>query len=116
LGPVITKALINARWKVNQLIDMEKRRPTEVDCELWNILVAKRKTDESKQKWKKMRSISKGKGSVALQLWTIEKDVLCELVSNTFFSVHSHFIGLVTVRAATIYSCAYIYWITKVCW
>lgn len=114
LGPLITKALINARWKVNQLIDMGKRRPAEVDREQWNILVAKRKTDESKQKSEKMRSISKGKGSVASQLQTIEKDVLCELVRNVLILVHSRFIGLV-VQTAVIYLWACICW-RRVCW
>jgi len=79
LKPLITKSLINYRWKLNQLIDAGKQRPPEVTQEHWNTLVANRNTDSARKKSEQMRSISVGKGTRASQLRAIEKDALIKL-------------------------------------
>lgn len=97
LKPLITKSLINYRWKLNQLIDAGKRRPPEVSREHWNTLMANRKTEHSRKKSDQMRSISAGKGSKANQLRSIEKDSLIKLVRihlNCFVIVICSFVGM----------------------
>ena len=81
MQPIITKVLINTRWRLNQLIDNNMGKPADVSSEHWKTLVAMRITDASQAKSKHMRSISKGKGSTTAQLKAIEREVVSRLVS-----------------------------------
>lgn len=80
IRPIITKVLINIRWKLNALIDAERPKPAEVSPEQWNSLVRTRATDASRKRSEQMRTISKGKGAKALQLKALEKDAIIKLV------------------------------------
>jgi hypothetical protein len=83
-GPIITKVLITARWRLNNLIDAGCPKPAEVKDDQWNHLLALRKTEESKKKSEHMRAISKGKGSKTAQLKAIEKAALIKLVRSMY--------------------------------
>ena len=85
MQPIITKVLINTRWRLNQLIDNNMGKPADVHSEHWNTLVAMRTTEASQAKSEHMRSISKGKGSTTAQLKAIEREVVSRLVS---FRIH----------------------------
>ena len=81
MQPIITKVLINTRWRLNQLIDNNMGKPADVSSEHWKTLVAMRTTEASQAKSEQMRSISKGKGSTTAQLKVIEREVVSHLVS-----------------------------------
>ena len=79
MRPIITKVLINTRWRLNQLIDNNGYKPADVDAEHWT-LVAMRATEAAHMRSEHMRSISKGKGSTTAQMKAIEREVVSRLV------------------------------------
>ena len=81
MQPIITKVIINTRWRLNQLIDNKAGKPADVDPEHWKILVAMRATEAAQVRSEHMRSISKGKGSTTAQMKAIEREVVSRLVS-----------------------------------
>lgn len=81
--PIVTKILINTRWRLNGLIDSDKAKPADVTDELWDTLVTNRASPASRKMSEHMRAISVGKGSKALQLKAIEKDAIVKLVRTT---------------------------------
>ena len=81
MRPIITKVLINTRWRLNQLIDNNAGKPADVDAEHWKTLVAMHATEAAHAKSEHMRTISKGKGSTTVQLKAIEREVVSRLVS-----------------------------------
>lgn len=80
VSPIITKILINTRWRLNGLIDAGKAKPPEVNDEQWQTLVRNRGSEASRKLSEHMRSISRGKGSKTAQLARLEKDALVKLV------------------------------------
>jgi hypothetical protein len=80
MRPIITKVLINTRWRLNQLIDNNASKPADVDPEHWKTLIAMRTTEAAQVKSEHMRSISKGKGSTTAQMKAIEREVVSRLV------------------------------------
>ena len=80
MRPIITKVLINTRWRLNQLIDNNGSKPADVDAEHWKTLVAMRATEAAHMRSEHMRSISKGKGSTTAQMKSIEREVVSRLV------------------------------------
>jgi hypothetical protein len=80
MRPIITKVLINTRWKLNQIIDNNGGKPTDVDAKHWKTLVAMRATEAAHMKSEHMRSISKGKGLTTAQMKAIEREVVSRLV------------------------------------
>ena len=82
MRPIITKVLINIRWRLNQLIDNNAAKPADVDAEHWKTLVAMRGTEAAQVKSDHMRTISKGKGSTTAQMKAIEREVVSRLVSS----------------------------------
>jgi hypothetical protein len=80
MRPIITKVLINTRWRLNQLIDNKGSKPADVDVEHWKTLVAMRATEAAHMRSEHMRSISKGKGSTTAQMKAIERQVVSRLV------------------------------------
>ena len=82
LGPIITKSLIVLRYKINCLIDSSASRPEDVSPTHWKELQAIRATEEAQEKSAQMRSISKGKGSVTVQMKAIEREAVSRLVSS----------------------------------
>ena len=81
MRPIITKVLINTRWRLNQLVGNNAGKPADVDPEHWKTLVAMRATKATQVKSDHMRSISKGKGSTTTQMKAIEREVVSCLVS-----------------------------------
>lgn len=90
LSPIVTKILINTRWRLNGLIDNGKARPAEVTPEQWGTLVQNRGSPASRKMSEHMRNISKGKGSKAQLLSAIEKDAISSLVSVLIVFSASH--------------------------
>jgi len=82
ISPIVTKILINTRWRLNGLIDGGKTRPAEVTPEQWDTLVKNRGSPASRKMSEHMRNISKGKGSKLAMLSAIEKDAISKLVSR----------------------------------
>lgn len=82
MRPIITKVLINTRWRLNQLIDNNAGKPADVDTEHWKTLVGMRATEAAQVKSEHMRAISKGKGSTTAQMKAIEREVVSRLVSH----------------------------------
>lgn len=80
--PIITKTLITARYRINQLIDANQKRPDDVPAPYWKKMVEIRSTDAAKQRLAQMRSISLSKGSTSKQLKAIEREVVSRLVSK----------------------------------
>ena len=81
MRPIITKVLINTRWRLNQLIDNNAGKPLDVDAKHWKTLVAMRATDVAHAKSEHMHSILKGKRSTTTQMKAIEREVVSRLVS-----------------------------------
>lgn len=81
MRPIISKVLINTRWRLNSLIDNNGSKPPDVDPEHWKILVAMRATEAAQVRSEHMRGISKGKGSTTAQMKAIEREVMSRLVS-----------------------------------
>lgn len=86
MGPIITKVLITARWRLNALIDAGQAKPSVVSEDQWNTLVRRRKTEDSQVMSEHMRAISQGKGSRTAQLKSIERDCIVKLVSYQLLS------------------------------
>jgi len=84
-GVYVTKGLITCRYRINQLIDVGKPRPLEINMDQWNTMVARRTSEVAMEKSKKMCSISKGKVAKAVQLQVIKTSVISKLVSFTNF-------------------------------
>ena len=82
MRPIITKVLINTRWRLNQLIDNNAGKPADVDPEHWKTLVGMRAMEVAQVKSEHMRAISKGKGSTTAQMKAIEREVVSRLVSH----------------------------------
>ena len=81
MRPIITKVLINTRWRLNQLIDNNAGKPTDVHPEHWKTLVAMHATEVAQVKLEHMHSIPKRKGSTTSHMKAIEKEVVLHLVS-----------------------------------
>lgn len=81
IQPIITKTLITARYRINQLIDGDHRRPDDVPLAYWKKMVEIRSTDTAKQKSAHMRAISQSKVSTSKKLKAIEREVVSRLVS-----------------------------------
>jgi len=78
---IITKSLINIRFRLNKLIDQDAPKPPELTFEQWNDLTAARKTEVAKQKSQKMRAVSKrSKTSKDSQLHGLREAALVRLV------------------------------------
>lgn len=86
MGPIVTKILITARWRLNALIDVGQAKPADVSEEQWNTLVRRRNTEDSQIMSHHMRAISQEKGSRTTQLKSIERDCIVKLVSSQDFS------------------------------
>ena len=80
MRPIITKVLINTRWRLNQLINNNGSKHADVDAEHWKTLVAMHATEAAHMRSEHMRSISKGKGSTTAQMKAIEREVVSRLV------------------------------------
>ena len=78
---IITKVLINTRWRLNQLIDGNMGKPANVHPEHWKTLVAMRATEATQAKYEHMHSTSGGNGSTIVQMKAIEREVVSRLVS-----------------------------------
>jgi hypothetical protein len=89
MRPIITKVLINTRWRLNSIIDNNGSKPADVDPEHWKTLVAMRATEAAQVKSEHMRGISKGKGSTTAQMKAIEREVVSRLVSQLTSCVES---------------------------
>jgi hypothetical protein len=89
MRPIITKVLINTRWRLNSIIDNNGSKPADVDPEHWKTLVAMRATEAAQVKSEHMRGISKGKGSTTAQMKAIEREVVSRLVSQLASCVES---------------------------
>ena len=81
MRPIITKVFINTRWRLNQLIDNNAGKPTDVDTKHWKTLVAMQATEAAHVKSELMHSISKGKGSTTTHMKATEREVVSRLVS-----------------------------------
>ena len=82
MRPIITKVLINTRWRLNQPIDNNAGKPADVDPEHWKTLVAIRATKGAQVKFEHMRFISKRKCLTTVQMKAIEREVVSRLVSQ----------------------------------
>ena len=82
MRPIITKVLINTRWRLNQLINNKAGKPIDVDPEHWKTLVAMRATEGVHVKSEHMRSILKGKCLTTSHMKAIEREVVSQLVSQ----------------------------------
>ena len=82
MQPIIMKALIRLRWKLNKIIDTEGVMPSGMNPTVWEDLQAMRATEAAQQRSAHMRSISQGKGSSNQQMKAIERDVVARLVSE----------------------------------
>ena len=81
MQPITTKVLINTHWRLNQFIDNNMSKPTNVHSHHWRTLVAMRTTKVLQAKYENMRSISKWKGSTTMHMKTIDREVVTRLVS-----------------------------------
>jgi hypothetical protein len=89
MRPIITKVLINIRWRLNSLIDNNGSKPPDVDPEHWKTLVSMRATEAAQVRSEHMRGISKGKGSTTAQMKAIEREVMSRLVSQLSWYVET---------------------------
>ena len=87
---IVTKVLINCRFRLGRLIDTKAPKPPEVSTECWNDLVKWRASELSKKKSVQMRSISRRRASEASQMQGLREVALVKLVST-----HSHLSSLV---------------------
>ena len=79
---IVTKVLINLRFRLGQLIDNNAPKPPEVSTECWNDLVKWRASEMSKKKSVHMRSISCRRASKASQMQGLREAGLVRLVST----------------------------------
>ena len=88
---IVTKVLINLRFRLGQLIDSKAPKPPEVSTECWNDLVKWRASESSKKKSAQMRSISRRRASKASQMQGLREAALVRLVSTPpRMSVYAH--------------------------
>ena len=90
---IVTKVLINLRFRLGQLIDSKAPKPPEVSNECWNDLVKWRDSELSKKKSAQMRSISRRRASKASQMQGLREAALVRLVSTPsrlYFYALSH--------------------------
>ena len=80
---IVTKILINIRYRLNQLIDQNTPKPPELVFEQWNDLIAMRATKLAKKKSAHMHGISNRKTAKASQLHSLHVEVLVRLVSHS---------------------------------
>ena len=79
---IVTKVLINCRFRLGRLIDTKAPKPPEVSTECWNDLVRWRTSELSKKKSAQMRSISRRRASKASQMQALREAALVRLVST----------------------------------
>jgi hypothetical protein len=79
---IVTKVLINLRFRLGRLIDTKAPKPPEVSTECWNDLVKWRASEVSKKKSAQMRSISRRRASKACQMQGLREAALVRLVRN----------------------------------
>lgn len=65
--------LINTRWRLNQLIDVNMNKHADVYLKHWKIVVAMRAIEAVQAKSKYMRFILKRKRSITTQMKAIGK-------------------------------------------
>ena len=88
---IVTKVLINHRFRLGRLIDTKAPKPPEVSTECWNDLVKWRASELSKKKSAQMRSISRRRASKASQMQGLREAALVRLVSTpSRVSVYVH--------------------------
>ena len=80
---IVTKTLINIRYRLNRLIDQNAPKPPELAFEQWNDLIAMRTTELAKKKCAHMRGILKCKTAKASQLYSLREGALVRLVSHS---------------------------------
>jgi hypothetical protein len=78
---IVTKVLINLRFRLGRLIDSGAPKPPEVSSECWNDLGKWRASELSKKKSAQMRSISRRRASKASQMQGLREAALVRLVS-----------------------------------
>ena len=79
---IVTKVLINFRFRLGRLIDTKAPKPPEVSTECWNDLVKWRASELSKKKSAQMRSISQRRASKASQMQGLREAALVRLVCS----------------------------------
>lgn len=79
---IVTKVLINFRFRLGRLIDTKAPKPPEVSTECWNGLVKWRASELSKKKSAQMRSISQRRASKASQMQGLQEAALVRLVRS----------------------------------
>ena len=80
MQPLITEVLINMHWRINQCIDADSTKPSDVNLEVWKKMKAMRATEVAQAKSEHMRSISKEKDGMIAQMKAIERQVVLRLV------------------------------------
>lgn len=86
--PIITKVLINTRWKLNQLIDAMVGKFNNLHPEHWKTIVAMHATEVAQVECEHMHSISTRKRPTTMQMKAIEREVVLRLVSHPARYVH----------------------------
>lgn len=79
---IVTKVLINCRFRLGRLIDTKAPKPPEVTTECWNDLVRWRTSELSKKKSAQRRSISRRRAFKASQMQGLREAALVRLVST----------------------------------
>ena len=80
---IVTKTLINIRFRLNKLVDRKAPKPPELTFEQWNDLIAMRATDLAQKKSAKMRGISNRKLGKASQMHSLREEALVRLVRQS---------------------------------
>ena len=80
---IVTKTLINIRYRLNRLIDQNASKPPELAFEQWNDLIIMRTTELAKKKSAHMRGISKRVTAKASLLYSLREGALVRLVSHS---------------------------------
>jgi hypothetical protein len=88
---IVTKVLINHRFRLGRLIDNKASKPPEVSTKCWNDLVKWRASEVSKKRSAQMRSISRRKASKAAQMQGLQEAALVRLVSNHSLVYFAHY-------------------------
>ena len=79
---IVTKVLINLRFRLRRLIDSKAPKPLEVSTECWNDLAKWRASEVSKKRSAQMRLISRRRASKASQMQGLREVALVSLVST----------------------------------
>ena len=80
---IVTRVLINIRFRLGRLIDNNAPKPPEVSTQCWNDLGKWRASELSKKKSAQMRSISRHRASKASQMQGLREAALVRLVSTS---------------------------------